>query len=1013
MVRKVQKVFLLFLLFITTMVSLIFPVSVGAEVESVEYVFESSETLRSGTNRRIANVNFDPGFTSVDVTTENGNGLDMMFDLRLDSVTGPIIASWNVDKNLISNWVRRTDRAEIMQEVTGIHDVYFVVNSGEVNTYSLTFNYFMGSKTIYTSYADKYIYEDIAMIDNADEINLLAQLGIFDRSEESFNADLPVSRIDFLKSISKFYNEDMISDVPVEIFKDVENQEDREVAYFLYSKGVIITEDTAYLQPNEYITIYEGAQYASNMLGWNEDTSMAVKLMGGVASDDGYMRKQHMAKILYKAVFADYRVGTKFKDGKYYYEEYNEGILKETRDINKAEGIVSANSYTSIYSAEDFLEDYYVRINGELYNIGETNADTHIGNNCRFLYYEKDNGELVIMGIAPKNPEDIKIYDHSYDFERFADTGITYVQANGKSKKIDFSKKTRIIYNAKALDVSISTVISNPAQFRGKIITIDNDRDGICDVCIINNAKSIVIKSVSEEFIVNKITGEKIDFGKDDRVEFIKNGQKVSAIDFAVAECVDIYISKNAKGKKLFKIVSGSKVEGKIINARKSENEYKLDNGNIYGLSPYAGAYKPSISDIGVFKINTFNEIVYYEKMSGSLLNVGWIMSCTHDDDEESAYMRIKGQDNVSRVYKFAEKVIADGVRTNKYMRLVYGWQGFVGLDSISLDKPILYRVNDNNELTIIDTVKDGGTESVYDQLTCILNEGTYRVHLNAFYNNGSQFAPEDALYVDGALAFTDSDNISYTISPLNNPQIINEDLNKFSVGKAYNEGYGVYTGYAFKKDSVIADLVIATENAGGSEMNPFVFVKKMEVLDENEDVVIEIYGVSEDGELKYLVSNEYYDSDPSYKAKIQALKKGDLIIGGLDKSTNTLLTIDYVHFEGNPYDGTNDTRPGATPSQPIIPIFSSTSDYDSYFWEYKQIKGKITKIGDDYIEITRDVTKHKEYCLLRNVNIVRVRNKANVERNLGVASLYEGQTIIGVFNVFKLDTIYIYESLN
>ena len=110
MVRKVQKVFLLFLLFITTMVSLIFPVSVGAEVESVEYVFESSETLRSGTNRRIANVNFDPGFTSVDVTTENGTAFDMMFDLRLDSVTGPIIASWNVDKNLISNWVRRTDR---------------------------------------------------------------------------------------------------------------------------------------------------------------------------------------------------------------------------------------------------------------------------------------------------------------------------------------------------------------------------------------------------------------------------------------------------------------------------------------------------------------------------------------------------------------------------------------------------------------------------------------------------------------------------------------------------------------------------------------------------------------------------------------------------------------------------------------------------------------------------------------------------------------------------------------
>ena len=758
-----KKTVLALLLVLSTMTSLITAIPAGAATASVDYNM-IEQTMWAGDNSVIKDVDFSQEFTTVDLEVALGTKFNFVADLRLDGITGPKIASWNIPNSQINAWVRQKHRAEILEKVTGVHDLYFCVSSGEVGTFLLTFNYFEGSRTLYKSYADEYPYSDIAELENASEVTLLQQLGIFDNESTEFNPNLPVSRIDFLKAVANFYDEETLPETPVGVFMDVENYEDRKIAYFLYTKGVIVTEDTAYLQPSEYITIYEGAEYAANMLGWAENPTMIRKLMGGAVSEDGYMRKAQMAKVLYSSVFEDYRVGIKYQ-GNYYYEEYEDGILYENKEYERAEGIVTANSYTGIYSAEDYLSDYYVRINGETYNIGDTNADTYLGINCQYLYYEDDNGELIIKGIAPKYPETIEIYDNQYEYEGFGVSGITYTKDNGRSEKIKFSSSTRIIYNGKALDMDIASVIQDPAQFRGKIVAIDNDRDSKCDVCVIKNAKSMIIQSVSEKVIVNRITGERLEFGEEDSVEFIRNGQKMSAVDFAVGEAVDIYVSKNSKGKKLFRIVAGSSVEGKLVRVDNSDDEYELENGEIYGLSPYATGYTPSISDIGIFRINSFGEIIWYEKMSQNLLNVGWILSCTQDSEEEKAYMKIRKQDNTTARYQFAEKVTADGVRIKQYDQLLNGHKGFVGLMNVADKKPVLYRLNENDEITIVDTIYDGDKNSMYDQLNCILPEGTYNFYQNIVTSNGSQFNSAHALFVDGAKAIIRNDAISYSTS--------------------------------------------------------------------------------------------------------------------------------------------------------------------------------------------------------------------------------------------------------
>ena len=187
----------------------------------------------------------------------------------------------------------------------------------------------------------------------------------------------------------------------------------------------------------------------------------------------------------------------------------------------------------------------------------------------------------------------------------------------------------------------------------------------------------------------------------------------------------------------------------------------------------------------------------------------------------------------------------------------------------------------------------------------------------------------------------------------------------------------------------------------------------KFVTLDENDETRIEVYGVTAGGSVTYKVNSLFYESDPDYRAGIDAMKKGDMVISAIDNETKTMMTVEFVHFVDNPYDGTKDTRPGATDETPIVPILSSTSDYDSPFWEHKLVKGTITKVSDEFIEITRDVTKHKEYSLKDAVSVVYVSDKAQLDKSGGISSLYEGQTVIGLYNKYKLSTLYIYDSLN
>ncbi len=1002
-----KKAISLFII-LTTLVSVFPCMYVKAATAFEQYPFTSTSIMRAGATRGAKSINFDLGITSIDVYLSGASAsYDLKGDLRIDGISGKVIGSFDYAKSIVpKSWGSPVNfRVQITEVVEGIHDVYLMNKSGEYNPSHIQCNYFDGSTTIYKAYQDEQTFNDIDDSEEAAKVEFLTQLGFFDAGEESFNGNLPVSRADALKTIALIFDENEYPEVPVDVFLDVEDSAVRSAAYFLYTKNVLKLEDTAYLNPSEYIKTTELVGYAANI--FSQDKSMLGKISSGVLSEDGYVRRKQLVDVLYSTVIAKYEKLSSNSDGSVSYTEYTDGILSETKEWYLSEGVVTANSYTGLYSENDAVKDYYVRINDDLYSTGNTNADTYIGMLCRFIWYEDADKNITIKGIVPKYPGNIKIYSNEYDYESFSGNGITYENESGKKKDIEFSSDTKIIYNSKALPVEIESVIPDASKFRGKIIAIDNDRDEIIDVCIINNARSVVINSISNDFLIDEISGEKFEFAEEDNIEFIRYGMKLGAEEFSVGESVDIYISAG-ENDKFCQIILASEISGNIVSV--GEEEIVFDTGKSYKLSPYAN-YVPTAGDAGFFKLNTFGEIVYYRKSDKSLLNVGWMIKAVGNLEEEYAGITIKTTDNKIITYRFADKLRADGVYIKELKELINGKSPFVGLANLKEQQPVLYRLDENNELNVIDTIEEGNSDIHYDQLCkCLerLSGGTYQIRKSIVFSYGSRDG--GASYNDGGIAYLAKDAICYTLSQQD------ESFSRF--GKISDSTEVNFEGYSFKKGSPKIDLAVLKQTSGkGNEyIEPLIFagVEGVAVNDDNE-LVKTLKFKDATTTVKHKVNNILYKTDATYRAKVDGLKIGDMICGDINSDTNELMVWDIVHFMGNEYDGNGDTRPVEGSSGTYTSLLNSTQDSKAYQWERRMLLGNITEVDPEYIKIQRAVeTQYTELAIPSTVTVLKIdENGEVVEQSSSIASVYEGQKVICFFKTGYLSRIYIYEHLN
>ena len=1021
------------------MLSIMPALTVQAALGSQNYAFEDTSVRRSGGNNYLKDVNFDYGFTSLDFTYGTDETGTVVLNVKLDSPTGKNIATFEsapADRVGYTGWTKRTDRISITEAASGVHNVYFCVSSGELQMVSASFYYFDGSTELYKAYGETPASDKLAGTDNLHKINFLASLGIMDVSSETFDPAVPVSRIKFLKALSGFYNLDELPEVPVGIFVDIKEKEDRQIAYFLYLKGAIVLEDTAYLKPYEYIKPQEAAEYAANMLGYPNDMRVVSKLKAGKTHEDGYIRPAQMADILYNAAFHDYRVGYKTQSGALWYEEYDSYFLNYTKGYEVGEGLVSATSYTGVSSAADVVGEYQVRINDIVYGIGDTNADELLGVYSYYVYETDDRGIETIKAIAPKYPEYIEELDSSLEFTEISTRKVRYVTEKGKTEEIKLHAGTNVIYNGKALDVDIESVITVPANFRGRLVAVDNNRDKLCDTLIVLNARTMVLSGVSEMSISDLISGTVVDFGAENRAEFVRFGRIANAVDFNKLDTVDVYESASLVGTKLYRIVYSPNSIETTLTGVGGDDELTFEDGTKAKLSPYAKApyattpYVPSVGDIGTFFINSFGEVVYYKTVMESELSIGWLYKIILNDEDELAFATLKTTANEIIKYQFAERVFVEGVRVKNYDELKTGKSAQTTVLSskagIDLDEPIVYRLNADGMIDVLDTLNQINTPITnYDSIKEILAEGTYRFANPGFYRNTAINGKQYYETLDGFLAVTDSDTYAF------NKSSIDKEYDSFEKKNRYSDDSKTYAGYTVgAEDSVTLDIVKFINDSKGTGIVPFVVQTKEQYVNAKGEVAYKLTGLSPTGAVSYVLSASAYSIDPDFKNCVDAVLPGDLVSGGKDGMSGELKTLQLLHFGDNDFvDVAKSSRTvnGQT-VQPVLRYIPNIVKADeeandnwgygevdrTTLWQNHVVAGTITAFGDDYFELTRINTGQTQKITHSTIKVTTVGDRGlDIDASGTSSMLTVGQKVIGFFDYYKPSTFYIYENMN
>ncbi len=1032
---KKSKLSLISLLIISMLTSLLPLMTAKAALGVQSYMFADTEVRRGGRGEYVVleDVDFSYGYTSFDLDTKIGWSAPTDVSVTLDGTNGTEIARWKVsDYSDYIAFQARTDRIELNQEVTGVHDLYFNVKGGEVQCYKAAFYYIDGSISVYTPYGAN-PDEKLAGSENLYKLNFLSGLGVVDTTDEDFSLDIPLTRINYLKALSGFYNLDELPEVPVDVFTDIKDERERKIAYFLYLKGAVVLEDTAYLKPYEYITPQEAAEYAANMLGYPGDLRVIAKLKAGKDSDDGFMRPEQMADILYNAAFHDYRVGYKTQSGAVWYEEYDSYFLNYTKKYEVGEGLVTANSYTGLYSAQDTTGDYQVCINDTNYNVGATNADEYLGIYVYYIYGVDDNGIETIHAIAPKNPDYITELDSSLEFTEISSSKVEYLNDKNKTKEIKLQGSSVVIYNGKALDVEIQDVIADPADFRGRMVAIDNNKDKVCDVLIISNAQSFVIGSVTEEFItsVDNPGLHNYTFEEDARVEFLRNGALANAVDFSKDECVDIYVSASLAGDKLYQIVYSPNSKEATLTG-KGDNTLTFDDGTSYELYPDTAYTVQTVGDTGTFYINNFGEVVYFAAIVEGDLSIGWLYKVVLNDEDEKAIATIKTTDNITTKYQFAKKLYVEGVRIKTYDELKTGKSGATtalsSIAGIDLNEPVLFRVDENNQITIFDTKYTvggdvhtvGGTISKYDSL---IEKFPYQVlkwdETAMAFISGNADRGTSVLH-DGMVAVLDREALVFGSST------VSKDFDTFTVKDNLGSNKDIYcAGYTIGKvNGLVLDILMTQSDAEGTIQAPFIIQTIEQFVDGYGEVKTRIKGVSASKAADYVVNNLAMLTDPVYAATINVMKPGDLVVVGID-ADNNILSAKILHYGDNKYDGnhTNTRTSGGETIQSELyyqpgQVFQGTGKFgeNATFGTANRLAvGTIVAINDDNIIITKANTNVEEQILITALNIVTVGDKGlDVSSSTSYNLLTLGQKVMVLFKNYCTPTAYfVFENMN
>lgn len=740
------------------------------------------------------------------------------------------------------------------------------------------------------------IFEDIKDVPNKHEINLLTDLGLFDKNEKKFDPYKPLTRIEFVSLLGKLIEAEKYSTEESPFFDIAAGSENADLLSGLYHMGIIKGDTDGNFRPNSFIKPIEAATVCVNSLGYEsfaKDANVMMDLANSLDLFDGLkltdkVTKSEGAKLIYNLLLSDYlAVQEMSSEGIFYNPTKN--FLEKSTSYKHTVGVMTADYLTGLYTPgrRDFL-----KIDDKEYKVISGINTSYLGFKCE-LFYHEENGENILDAIRPVPKAEWNVVSSGPDvkFDVISETELKYtLVSEDEEYEYEFDSKCAIIYNGTALSKSLKSLISNPSNFEGSITTIDNNADGIIETVWIEHVSQIMkFGAASNGKISDELSKTLYNTRDKDFALFVSNRAVAledveSGIYFTVMES-----SGSGEDKYVRAIACDNTVSGKITSY--SNGKYTID-GTEYLASTYCKD-ELYVGLEGTFTLDRFNYILCCEEGAVSETKVGLYLAHDRNSDTEldsEAKIKVVTETGVEE-FKIAKKVIADGVTVKTVDHFYDGTGAFKGLTKVAEKSPVLYRLNASDEIVMIDTINDG-TLDKNDQLH----------NLDDVDDNPINSIIEGSYYVYNKTLATDAVvNSKYGLKSDAKVLSVRKDgtdsEHKIMTGLAASDYPYSLAPYSTKRGSKIADIILLSDYVSivNTKGNAFILNSITEAVDAEGNVTKKLSGYSSSAEAEYFVDTEKYSSDPAFKTKIDSLEKGNLIRPFLTNSKVTDVDLIYI----------------------------------------------------------------------------------------------------------------------
>jgi len=745
--------------------------------------------------------------------------------------------------------------------------------------------------------------EDTAQSIYAEDIKILKSLGFMKRiSAEDENAG--VTKGVFAAAIMDLIGAKAGTAETVSPFADVNSSTlyYREIC-LAAQYGVAHGDEMPNFEPESNITYTDAVVMLVNALGYHD----YAKYNGGypngylkIASEIGLNKNLNVgestrltagmcARVLLNAGEAEIVNVLPYRNG--YKVQKGDTLFWEKHNITKSTGILEANEFTHIDSADGAGENRVI-IDGTVASVYYSNESyDYLGYNVEY-YYRDNDGDLTVLYMQPRKTE-VTVID-SEDINSYSDGVISYNIEN-RSKTMKIGKDTSVIYNGVYTNTYfIENEKSIFCPDNGEIKGIDNNGDGKIDVVSILHYENVIVSAVNktDKVIFDKYRATySLDFSKaeDENYSWILTNAAGVIVNFEELKERDVISVARSMDEKVVRgVLCATTVTGilkqvtddygkTVINI--NGTEYASANANIKNI--------PAIGSTVTAYLDFLGKIADVVADSATSSAYAFVMRKYYDETEEEHVLKLLMADGIKKDYKLARTVRIDGETYKDAGLDTY-------MDSFADYQVILCKINTQEKITVIDTVKKdkGGNNDVLRSFQEDLTNLRY-------YSMVGSFAEK---------MITGGKTVIFKIPPKisnENPDAPQYDYTLYGVSSLPNVTDRDLTvrGYSSDPDSVIADCVLYVEGGGSSVMNessPYMVVSKIEeVLNASDEPIIQFTGYNYSGEVSYALSETYtYDKLDEIAINAHEVKVGDVIKFSLD-ARGEISYMSPLHVKG------------------------------------------------------------------------------------------------------------------